>query len=460
MTARHKIPFVLCLLLLTAGMAAAVAAADRADPSFGGDGIVAVPPPAETQGRNIGVRDLAVLPGGKIVATVGGIEGSRYFAAARLGEDGELDPSFGSGGFTERLRIRRRGFAWEGLRTQAQHLALQRDGKVVVAGYAANETGGTSPLLVRFRTDGALDASFGRGGMVVSKLGPEKPESIEPYRGGGILRDVAVQTGGRIVAAGSLNENGGPAPAGLVVAYRPSGRVDPSFGRHGRVVFQARGHALYTAFTDIEVLSNRKILVAGYLYGRVVLLRLSATGKLDRSFGGGDGKVFLGRTHRVLCCGPALVAVQPDGRILLGSEGFHIGGPTMQLARLRPSGKLDRSFGKRGLAAGRSPRAGYFEPLDLVLQGGRIVVPGVQSRVDKQRREFSVFTVLAYAHSGRLDRSFGPDGAQLLPYEGGSTANAAAVQAGDRLVVGGGVEGRNDMPPEPALLLTRYLPGH
>jgi uncharacterized delta-60 repeat protein len=327
----------------------------------------------------------------------------------------------------------------------------------VVAGFAANETGGTSPVLARFRTDGALDSSFGRGGVVVSKPGPEKPDPLDPYRGGGLFRDVALQTGGRIVAAGSLNENGGPDPAGLVVAYRPSGRVDTSFGHHGRVVFRARGHTLYTAFTDVEILSNRKVLVAGYFEGRVVLLRLTATGRLDRSFGGGDGKVFLGRTNRVLCCGPALLTVHPGGRILLVGEGLHSGGATLLLARLRPSGKLDRSFGQLGLASARPRRAGYFTPLDITLQGKRIVVSGVQSRVDRRRRGFSLFSVIAYAPSGKLDRTFGPEGVQLLPYKGGSIASAAAVQPDGRLVVGGGVEGRNDMPPEPALLLTRFV---
>ena len=457
MTAKCKIPLVLWLALMATVAAAAVAAADRIDSSFGSGGVAAVAPPAEAQGRNVGVRDLAVTPGGGIVAAVSGIEGSRYFAAARLSADGALDPGFGNGGYSERLRIRRRGFAWEGLRTQAQHLALQCDGKVVVAGYAANEVGGTAPLLVRFRTDGALDPGFGRDGVVVSKPGPEKPDPLDPYRGGGILRDVAIQRpSGRIVAVGSLNENGGPDPAGLVIAYRPSGRVDPSFGRHGRVVVHARGHALYTAFTDVEVLRNRKILVAGYMRGRVFLLRLTATGRVDRGFGGGDGKVFLGRTNRVLCCGPALVAAQPDGRILLAGEGLHGGGATILLARLRPSGKLDRSFGKRGVATQRASRAGYFTPLDIVLQGRRTVVAGVQSRADEQSREFTVFTVLAYGPSGRLDSSFGPQGVQLLPYKSGSTADAAAVQADGRLIVGGGVEGRNEVPPEPALLLTRY----
>jgi uncharacterized delta-60 repeat protein len=459
MTGASKIPFVLCLVLLAAGLLAAAAAADRTDTSFGGGGVAAVPPPAEAQGRNVGVSDLAVLPGGGLLAAASGIEGSRYFAAARLGADGALDPGFGSGGFTKRLRIRRRGFAWEGLRTQAQHLAVQRDGKVVVAGYAVNESGGTAPLLARFRAEGALDASFGRGGVVVSKPGAEKPDPLDPYRGGGVLHDVAIQAGGRIVAAGSLNETAGPDPAGLVTAYRPSGQVDSSFGRHGRVVVHARGHTLYTAFTDVEVLRNRKILVAGYLRGRVVLLRLTATGRVDRGFGGGDGKVFLGRTNRVLCCGPALVAVQPDGRILLAGEGLHSGGATMLLARLRPSGRLDRSFGKRGVAAQRARRAGYFTPLDIALQGSRIVFPGVQPRADRQLREFSVFTTIAYAAGGKLDRSFGPEGVQLLPYQGGGTANAAAVQPDGRLVVAGGVEGRNDLPPEPALLLTRYLAG-
>ncbi len=460
MTSKRKTTFLLWLALLAVGVvgAAVATAADRTDPSFGSGGVAQVPPSAETQGRTVGVTGLALLDGGRLAAAVGGIEGSRYFAVARLGESGALDASFGLGGFTERLQIRRPGFAWEGLRTQAQQLTVEPDGEIVAAGYQVNGSGGTAPLLVRFRADGSRDPSFGRGGVVAPKPGPEVANPLEPFRGGGVLHDVAIQPGGRIVAVGAQNENGGGRPAGMVIAYRPDGSVDRGFGRRGRLVFPARGRDLYTALTSVEVLPNRKVLVAGYFQGRVVLMRLTAAGRIDRGFGGGDGTVLLGGTHFVLCCGPALLAAQPDGRILLGGEGFHTGGATILLARLRPSGKLDRSFGKRGFAWQRvSPRtAGYFVPTDIVLQGRRIVVPGLQIRADNRRREFSVFTVLRYTTGGRLDRSFGDGGAAQLFHEGGSMAGAAVTQGSGRVVVGGGVEGRVDMPPEPALLLTRY----
>jgi uncharacterized delta-60 repeat protein len=460
MTRTCKTTFLLWLALLAAGMVAA-AAADRTDPTFGSGGVAEVPAPPETQGRTIGVKDLALVSGGKLAAAVGGIEGSSYFAAARLGETGDLDPTFGRAGFTERLQIRRSGFAWEGLRTQAQGLDVQPDGKIVVAGYLANSTGGTAPLLARFRPDGSLDPSFGRSGAVAPKPGPEVANPLEPFRGGGILHDVAIQPGGRIIVVGGQNEEAGGRPAAMVIAYRSDGTVDRQFGRRGRLIFRAQNRFLYNSMTTIRVLRNRKILIGGYLRGRLVLLRLTPDGRLDRGFGGGDGKVLpKGKRFDFCCQEPALLAVQRDGRIIVGSEAGRRAEYPLLLARLRPDGRPDRSFGAGGVATGKpSGRSGaYVIPTDLAVQGdNRIVVVGYQERVGEQRKVFFLFTALRYLSAGRLDRSFGNGGIQTLALGAGSTAGAAVTQGNGRVVAGGGVEGRVGVPLEPSLLLTRYL---
>jgi uncharacterized delta-60 repeat protein len=463
MNRKAETPLVVCLALLVLGMAVAAAvAADRTDPGFGSGGVAEAQPPEEAQGRSLGVRDLTAVPGG-MVAAVGGLEGFGYFAAARLGAMGDVDTTFGRGGFTQRLRIRHPGPAGDALQTQAEGVDVQRDGKIVVAGYQENSLRGTAPLLARFHPYGSLDRGFGRGGVVAPKPASEGTDARHPLEGGGLLHDVAVQRGGRIVAVGARNEERGARPAAMVIAYRPDGRIDRGFGRRGRLLFPARQRAVSTTLSRVEVLRNRKILVAGYLRGRLVLLRLTPTGKLDRSFGGGDGKVVPKMRRYFFCCPlPALLAVQRDGRILVGSEAVRRSEYPFVLARFHPDGRPDRSFGRGGIATGRPPagRGFYLVPTDVAVQGNRrIVVVGYEERVAADRRVFLVFTAMRYLANGRLDRSFGDGGMQTLSRGGGSSAWAAVTQPNGRVVAGGGAEEGRGLPSDPALLLTRYLPG-
>ena len=83
---------------------------------------------------------------------------------------------------------------------------------MLVAGLQETELGGTAPLLARFRSNGALDRTFGRGGIVAPKPALEGKDPSEPsygIRGGGALQDVAVQPRGPIVAVGARNAAGG-----------------------------------------------------------------------------------------------------------------------------------------------------------------------------------------------------------------------------------------------------------
>src|SRR5262249_36149635 len=148
----------------------------------------------------------------------------------------------------------------------AEALALQPDGRIVVAGYRYDSFDGFAPVLARFRPDGRLDRSFGRGGVAAPKPGSEgKRRTLASS--GGELQYVAIAPSGRIVAVGAQDEENGPfaPPLGMVIAYRPNGRVDPSFGRHGRVLFPdgPGRHFEYTALRSVKILRDGKILVAG-----------------------------------------------------------------------------------------------------------------------------------------------------------------------------------------------------
>src|SRR5262249_57418328 len=98
----------------------------------------------------------------------------------------------------------------------AYSLAVQQDGKIVLAG-EASLNGDRDFALARYNGDGTLDASFGTGGKVTTTFGQND-----------VAFSVAVQPDGKIVTAGF----------GLfrfaLARYNSNGTLDPSFGTGGQ----------------------------------------------------------------------------------------------------------------------------------------------------------------------------------------------------------------------------------
>lgn len=418
--------------------------ANRLDPAFGTKGISRIPVPSQALvgGRGPVIGDLAPAPGGKMVASLSDFTGGGYFGAARLRADGSPDPSFGTDGLAEARFDPSRG------EVQAQGVAEQRNGRTVVVGFQSTVVRQAGPVLARFRSDGSLDPSFGRGGKVVSK----------PVFGDGeVLHGVAVEAGGRIVAVGARNEGGGGEAAGLVVAYRPDGSIDRSFAQNGRLLFPAgNGGGRYTGLRDVKTIPGGKLLVSGYLSGRLFVARITADGRLDRGFGSGDGKVLIGLGDKSGCvrdCGlESPFASLPGGRTLVGADR-PLASPVVM--RLRADGSLDPGFGR----AGRLPLRRLSQLEDLAVQGnGRILTVGIREGVDSERKITLAFSAIRLLSNGAIDRGFGHRGSQTLELGNASAGFAALTQPTGRVVAAGGVQLSPD-PPSYDLLLTRYREG-
>jgi uncharacterized delta-60 repeat protein len=434
------------------GAVGAAQAADRTDRSFGRDGFVKdwVGPVVDPGPVAPNIWDLAPHRGGFVGSLADLSAEQEYFGAVRYRHNGSIDRGFGRDGFTR--PIERRHFG----RTQAQGIAVQQDGKLVVVGWRHKSNEPAAPLVVRYRTDGSLDRSFGHRGIVTQK--PDR------FRGGDILHDVAIEPGGRIVAVGGRGEHGlgqsNRHPSGLVVAYRPDGRVDRSFGG-GRVLFPApRGNREYTGLKSVKVLGDGRLLVAGFHAGALFVARLLPDGRLDRRFGDGDGKLVMvaspyGRSGA--CWTAAPLAVRPDGRILVLASIFP---DVPTLLRLTPDGEVDRSFGRKGRVQ-VAVKTHEFLAFDLALQGNRIVVAGWDEIHEEHKSGELAFSVLRYLGDGRLDRSFGHHGV-VVRRQGPYSGAFAILNQGRRVVVAGGGQDRrqeDDRWYSSFLLVTRYLPG-
>jgi len=251
-----------------------------------------------------GPRALAIQSDGKIVAAGYKVVNSSDFLTARYNPNGTLDSSFGSGGLVTT--------SFGGIRDEAKDVAIQSDGKIVVAGQ--NRTFPTIPFtfnfaLARYNTDGTLDTSFGSGGKVVTPFG---------YNFGS--KAMAIQSDGYIVAVGEAGSD----YTNIAFAwarYKADGSLDSNFGTDGKVLTPVDG---VSGANTVAIQSDGKIIAAGHGggYGTgsgIALAKYNSNGSLDSSFGTG-GKVL---TPFPLNGGAGAndIAIQSDSKIVvLGSR--------------------------------------------------------------------------------------------------------------------------------------------
>jgi uncharacterized delta-60 repeat protein len=211
------------------------------DSSFGDGGFVST----DFFGGFNGAFSLILQPDGKLVA--GGFEGhdstGSNYALVRYNPDGGLDATFGSGG-----RVSTDFF---GLDEIGRALALQSDGKLVMAGEVRPNEDDSLFGVARYNPNGTLDSSFGSGGKIASNVfGPV-----------GINYAVMIQSTGKIVSAGFGLAGSPPHVAFALVRFNPDGSLDPSFGSGGGVITSI-GRAAFAS--DLALQSDGKIVALGY----------------------------------------------------------------------------------------------------------------------------------------------------------------------------------------------------
>ena len=341
---------------------------------------------------------------------------------------GDLDPTFGGDGTVTTNFTRRADIGYP--------VALQADGKIVVAGEAGCCGGNPKVALARYDADGSLDTGFGDGGKVVTDLSP----------GEDVVFGLVVQPDGRIVAAGTA----GFAMFALI-RYEADGSLDTTFGTDGIVTtdLTPRGDYAY----GLAMQPDGKLVLAGDAgaggsRGRFAVARYESDGSLDTSFGG-DGTVTTNIT-RYPDDGLAL-ALESDGRIVVaGGAGF--GGPNERWALVRydTDGSLDSSFGTDGtVLTDFSPAPDV--PFGLAIQpDGRIVTAGAA----RLGRPNTVWALARYETDGSLDATFGGDGTVTTDFtRGDDDAYSVALQADGAIVAAGQSGGAN-----PRFAIARYEP--
>ena len=404
------------------------------DAGFGNRGQVVVSPPAEA-GEWPGAE--AVQPDGAVVVvgTAAPARNGYAFLLLRFLPNGQLDPSFGTGGrvWTDLVTLATplKGAVQGGVAlgsSSASAVAVQADGRIVVGG-ATQSGGSTAFAVMRYLQDGRPDPSFGTDGLALTDFDASTNDAVTALS---LLPD------GRILAAGAAGDTA------ALARYLPDGRPDPSFGdaKNGTVTTrQGLLNALALA-TD----PAGRLLVAGqagtsggpFDFGSA---RYSPDGVLDPSWGGsGVVTTDLGSTGEW----PAGIAAGPGGTVVVGGAS----GSSFTLVRYRSDGKLDPAFGTAGVSRA-GPEIGGAHAM-APLPGGRIVLAG--ERVAGDWREVAV---ARYTVDGALDPGFGAAGVVGTDVtRGHDDATAAVPYPGGRLLVAGvSLDAENT---HPGVFLVRY----
>jgi uncharacterized delta-60 repeat protein len=309
-------------------------------------------------GSNGSVNCILLQPDGKILlaglfTSYNGLIRNRM---ARIHSDGSLDSSFNSGTGTSNNRI----FS----------MALQTDGKVLIAGNFTFYNGTSRNRIARIDSHGRIDSSFNPG------LGAN-----------GIVRAVALQPDGKVLIAGEFTTVNGVS-RNRIARLNGDGSLDASFnpgtGANGVVralVLQADGKIILGGgFTSLNAMVSNQVA------------RLNADGTVDLSFNAGSG--LTGPTSPMIY----FMSLQADGKLLIGGEFSTYSGFTRNnIARIGSNGSIDTTFNPG------SGANGTVQCIQLQPNGG-VFISGDFTNFDGA----SINRIARLTPNGSLDTSFNP----------------------------------------------------
>lgn len=382
------------------------------------------------------------------------VAGAKDFALARYNPNGTLDASFGAGGkvFTD----------LGSPEDYIQDIAIQPDGKIVVAGATAIMYCSTAtdcyPLsriaVARYNTNGSLDISFGNKGIVITSIGDISRANA-----------ISLQTDGRIVVGGASGLSANYySDDYTMVRYTSNGTLDSSFGVNGAVVTNLSDYIgnisslRNEVISDLAIQTDGKIVAAGWATvdlplpnggykDNFAVVRYNSNGTLDSGFNS-NGIVTTAFSGTYTYDQASSVAIQGDGKIVLGgvagtflSNQYNNSFSAFALARYNANGSLDSTFGIGGKTTTAMGVAGAIGRAMKLQSDGKIVMAGVASeavKINGVLGYYPHFAIARYNTTGALDSRFGSQG-KVLTFAGpiGGEARSLAIQADKKILAVG-----------------------
>lgn len=369
--------YFLCLAFLYSNLLNAQSAGIL-DTSFGNQGYAVV----DVVPNEVDLsEDVVVCPDSKILM-VGKVRRNNYFdvCLVRLLPDGNIDTDFGNQGIVITSASDESDFGMA--------VALQDDGKIVVAGYAMHDH--YDMMVMRYNEDGSLDDTFGDNG--IASLSIDNKSSV--------AETVAIQEDGKILIGCYASSD-----RFCVVRFNTDGSLDNAFGTNGYALYEP-DYLSYIHSMDIQ--SDGKIIAAGVGYmdnlPSFMIVRFNTDGSVDNSFGdNGKVKQHIGYGNDFANA----VKVLDNGNILVGGHTWIANVPILQydlaLLMLNAEGQPDAQFGNNGVVTTHVVDAeNYLFDLE-VFPNNYIVAVGYAA----SEAEGTKIIAARYNSSGTLDLDFG-----------------------------------------------------
>jgi uncharacterized delta-60 repeat protein len=328
---------------------------------------------------------------------------------------GAIDPTFGNGGVVT-TSLSNSPY----ISDTAHAVLIQPNGKIVDAGTTIS---GSSTVmgLARYNANGTLDSTFGKGGIVASKVGAASWDAatLDPAITDASGNEAIVEVGG--------NTN--------LALFNPNGSLDTAFGNRGTVT-------LSYAADGVVVQPDGKIVVDGDNGSAFELTRFNANGTVDTTFGT-NGTATLAIAGGV---GSEVLVLQPDGKLVVGGEGTWPS-TTFDIARFNSNGTPDTSFGNGGSISGSFgtedvvhmrlavyPSTGP-DPTDYGKIVAACTITGNSANGGGNDNQVAL---ARYNANGTLDNTFGTSGEVVTPFpNSGSMVWGTALQPDGKIVVAG-----------------------
>ncbi len=301
---------------------------------------------------------------------------------------------------------------------------LLPDGKLIVAGYEFDQSGGNGVLVfTRFLPDGTLDLTYGTNG----KAYPDLDTGID----GGVL-NTALTPEGKLIAVGTIVTD--DISAAFVARLDSNGVLDASFGQNGVLVFDVGSEE--DDFLSVVIKSDGKILMGGSTYDldlpgfyNLLLVQLLADGTPDPDFGiGGIATAdFVNGLEAILS-----LSVQADGKIV-AVGGNAVNSYDMEVVRFLPNGVVDDSFATNGAFIFGLPGREDVAYAGAIQADQKIVFCGTSFQ---NGSSIGAATLFRLNSDGSFDQTFGTNGRVFTELGIAEFARSLVLQSDGKILVG------------------------
>lgn len=373
-------------------------------------------------GFNDFANSVAVQSDGKIIV-VGRTTGTNNwdFAFARYNSDGSLDNTFGNAGKII-------GYVGVGVGS-LNSIAVQSDGKKVVAGNAQDSLGRFNFFISRYNLDGTPDNTFSGDGKQLIDFGYSYAS----------LSSLAIQHDGKLVVAGSVYIYGVYPNSDIthfaLARFNTDGSFDSTFSGDGRQITNFGNKYLFTDVSSVAIQDDGKIVVGAAatdtaLNRDFAIVRYNLDGSLDNTFNS-DGKQTTDFSNFDVATSLAILS---NGKIVVAGKTLNGSNLNFIIARYNQDGSLDKTFSGDGkqttdFASTRDHANSVAIQID-----GKIVVAG-STQINGTNDDD--FAIARYNSDGSPDTTFKNNGKLTIDFGSFEAAFSANLQTDGKIVIVG-----------------------